>query len=114
MIGGLLIHWIFNFGLVTTLGLTSKRLLTLCCTKSFSKAAAEGGEPDDGEGEVSSDFSKKTDALLEYIKRVYLADGFMSSEEGKKLLSKMELSEEESEKMKNIGFDALFMNNEEK
>ena len=50
---------------------------------------------------------------MEYIKRVYLADGFMSSEEGKKLLSKMELSEEESEKMKNIGFDALFMNNEE-
>jgi len=77
------------------------------------QAAAEGGEPDDGEGEVSTDFSKKTDALLEYIKRVYLADGFMSSEEGKKLLSKMELSEEESEKMKNIGFDALFMNNEE-
>ena len=73
------------------------------------QAASEAGNEDVGAGEVSTDFSQKTDALLDYIKRVYLADGFMSSEEGKKLLNKMELSEEDSDKMKNIGFDALFM-----
>ena len=70
-----------------------------------------------GGGEVADDFSEKADALLDYIKRVYLADGnYMTQDEGKHLLSKMDsssplqLSEEESEKMKGLGFDALFMN----
>lgn len=62
---------------------------------------------------VSEDFTQKTDALLQYIKSTYLADGFMDNEESKRMLAKMNggagVSEEESNKVAGLGFDALFM-----
>ena len=41
---------------------------------------------------ISDNFTQKTDRLLDYITRTYLADGFIETEEGKRVLAKMSIS----------------------
>ena len=44
-----------------------------------------------GTEKVSQEFTQKTDLLLDYIERTYLADGFVDTEEGKRVLAKMSM-----------------------
>ena len=68
---------------------------------------------------VSEEFTQKTDALLQYISRTYLADGFVDSEEAKRIMEKMEKSfgnlgdEINAARKKEIGFDTIFMEEDE-
>ena len=68
---------------------------------------------------VSEEFTQKTDALLQYISKTYLADGFVDTEEGKRMMEKMEKSFSNlgdainAAKKKEIGFDTLFMEEDE-
>ena len=68
---------------------------------------------------VSEEFTQKTDALLQYISNTYLTDGFVDSEEGKRMMEKMEKSFSNlgdainAAKKKEIGFDTLFMEEDE-
>ena len=41
---------------------------------------------------ISDNFTQKTDRLLDYITRTYLADGFIETEEGKRVLAKMSIA----------------------
>ena len=41
---------------------------------------------------ISENFTQKTDRLLDYITRTYLADGFIETEEGKRVLAKMSIA----------------------
>ena len=75
---------------------------------------------DDGPAEnVSEEFTQKTDALLQYISKTYLSDGFAESEEGKRMMEKMEKSFSNlgdainAAKKKEIGFETLFMEEDE-
>jgi hypothetical protein len=38
---------------------------------------------------VSDDFTQKTDLLLDYIEKTYLAEGFVETDEGKRVMAKM-------------------------
>ena len=63
--------------------------------------------------QVSKDFTEKTDMLLDYIERTYLADGFADSEEGRRIISKMNMAKHSHEpkdekKVMEYGFDAIF------
>ena len=42
-----------------------------------------------GTEKVSQEFTEKTDLLLEYIERTYLADGFVDTEEGRRVMAKI-------------------------
>ena len=46
-------------------------------------------EPENVTEKVSQEFTQKTDLLLEYIEKTYLAEGFIDTEEGKRVLAKM-------------------------
>ena len=68
-----------------------------------------------GHDKVSKDFAEKTDHLLAYIEKTYLADGFADSEEGRKLISKMTKAKingthdtKDEKKVMEYGFDAIF------
>ena len=69
---------------------------------------------DVGGDKVSKDFAEKTDHLLAYIEKTYLADGFADSEEGRKLISKMAKAKinshdtKDEKKVMEYGFDAIF------
>ena len=41
---------------------------------------------------MSEEFTQKTDALLQYISKTYLTEGFAETEEGKRMMEKMEKS----------------------
>ena len=77
------------------------------------------GKNEDPTETVSEEFTQKTDALLQYISKTYLADGFVDSEEGKRMMEKMEKSfsnlgdDINAAKKKEIGFDTLFMEEDE-
>ena len=77
------------------------------------------GKDEDPTETVSEEFTQKTDALLQYISKTYLADGFVDSEEGKRMMEKMEKSfsnlgdDINAAKKKEIGFDTLFMEEDE-
>ena len=63
--------------------------------------------------QVSKDFTEKTDMLLDYIERTYLADGFADSEEGRRIISKMAKAKighepKDEKKVMEYGFDAIF------
>jgi hypothetical protein len=63
--------------------------------------------------QVSKDFTEKTDMLLDYIERTYLADGFADSEEGRRIISKMTKAKighdpKDEKKVMEYGFDAIF------
>lgn len=60
---------------------------------------------------LSENFSNKTDELIKYIEKTYL-NGF--AEDNNKLMNKMKISDESEKKVMNYGFDALFMNNDDK
>jgi hypothetical protein len=68
---------------------------------------------------VSEEFTQKTDALLQYISKTYLTEGFAETEEGKRMIEKMEKSfgnlgdAINAAKKKEIGFDTLFMEEDE-
>jgi hypothetical protein len=63
---------------------------------------------------VSKDFAEKTDILLDYIERTYLADGFADSEEGRRIISKMGKAKivshdtKDEKRVMEYGFDAIF------
>ena len=63
--------------------------------------------PSDSTGEVSVDFSNKTDELLKYIEDTYLS-GFIDNENAA-FMEKMKLSSPDDKKIMDYGFDALFM-----
>ena len=80
---------------------------------------------------ISDNFTQKTDRLLDYITRTYLADGFIETEEGKRVLAKMSIANgapavrlqnstkntemylihllQDEKKVMEYGFDAIFM-----
>merc|ERR1719510_984788 len=66
-----------------------------------------------GTEKVSQEFTQKTDLLLDYIERTYLADGFVETEEGKRVLAKMSMGNAgaptDEKKVMEYGFDAIFM-----
>ena len=66
-----------------------------------------------GTERVSQEFTEKTDLLLEYIERTYLADGFVDTEEGRRVMAKMSLGtnggQADEKKVMEYGFDAIFM-----
>merc|ERR1719219_1145957 len=68
-----------------------------------------------GTEKVSQEFTEKTDLLLEYIERTYLADGFVDTEEGRRVMAKMSLGtnggQADEKKVMEYGFDAIFMGN---
>ena len=71
-----------------------------------------------GTEKTSQEFTEKTDMLLEYIERTYLADGFAESEEGRQIMAKMAAGKRppapDEKKVMEYGFDAIFMGNENK
>ena len=60
---------------------------------SDQKSQEDGELLDEASGteKVSQEFTQKTDLLLDYIERTYLADGFVDTEEGKRVLAKMSM-----------------------
>ena len=77
------------------------------------------GNDDNPTENVSEEFTQKTDALLQYISKTYLTEGFAETEEGKRMMEKMEKSFSRlgdainEAKKKEIGFDTLFMEEDE-
>ena len=77
------------------------------------------GNEDNPTENVSEEFTQKTDALLQYISKTYLTEGFAETEEGKRMMEKMEKSFSKlgdainEAKKKEIGFDTLFMEEDE-
>ncbi len=67
---------------------------------------------------MSQDFTEKTDLLLDYIERTYLAEGFVDTEEGRRVMAKMSLGANggsaDEKKVKAYGFDAIFMQEDDK
>merc|ERR1719273_1661897 len=82
----------------------------------------EGENPDEdqasGTEKVSQEFTEKTDLLLEYIERTYLADGFVDTEEGRRVMAKINLGanggQADEKKVMEYGFDAIFMEGDNK
>ena len=78
------------------------------------KSICEDADDDVTGDKVSKDFAEKTDLLLDYIEKTYLADGFVDSEEGKKIVSKMTKAKinthdvKDEKKVMEYGFDAIF------
>ena len=58
------------------------------------EADQENEEEDEADttDRISDNFTQKTDRLLDYITRTYLADGFIETEEGKRVLAKMSIA----------------------
>ena len=81
------------------------------------KSISDGGDADPNADKVSKDFTEKTDMLLDYIERTYLADGFADSEEGRRIIAKMSKPKiggqdsKDEKKVMEYGFDAIFQNN---
>ena len=48
-------------------------------------------DPENVTEKVSQEFTQKTDLLLDYIEKTYLAEGFVDTEEGKRVLAKMSM-----------------------
>ena len=48
-------------------------------------------DPENVTEQVSQEFTQKTDLLLDYIDKTYLAEGFVDTEEGKQVLAKMSM-----------------------
>ena len=72
----------------------------------------EANEPENVTEKVSQEFTQKTDLLLEYIEKTYLADGFVDTEEGRRVLAKMNMGSGQApdeKKVMEYGFDAIFM-----
>ena len=55
-------------------------------------------DPENITEKVSQDFTQKTDLLLDYIEKTYLAEGFVDTEEGKRVLAKMSMMPSEPTK----------------
>merc|ERR1719483_621867 len=77
-----------------------------------------GGDQASGTEKVSQEFTEKTDLLLEYIERTYLADGFVDTEEGRRVMAKINLGanggQADEKKVMEYGFDAIFMEGDNK
>ena len=77
------------------------------------------GDDDNPTETVSEEFTQRTDQLLQYISKTYLTEGFAETEEGKRMMEKMEKSFSKlgdainEAKKKEIGFDTLFMEEDE-
>ena len=55
------------------------------------QSGIEAGQDETNQTEkISSDLTEKTDLLLSYIEQTYLAEGFVETEEGKRVWAKMQ------------------------
>ena len=67
---------------------------------------------------MSQEFTEKTDLLLAYIEQTYLKEGFVDTEEGRRVMAKMSLGsnggQADEKKVMEYGFDAIFMGENKK